>query len=373
MPQGLKARNLRLVRARMTRFQIAGCACRLLRRTLCCTLAGLAVLTGWGGFAGAAAATSAVVLMYQRFGDRNVPSAAIRIDQFEAHLKVIAERGLNVMALPEILAALKARRSLPDRTVALTVDGAFLSFYTEAWPRLRQAELPVTLFVSTDAIDEGREHYMSWEQIREVVRGGATIGNQTASHSQMPTLGRERNDRDIKRASRRFEEELGARPELFAYPYGAMSLTVREVVLENGFAAALGHHSGVIHPGSRFHFLPRFPMNEVHGDAERFRLAADALPLEVTDITPADSLLGPAGNPPNVGFTVAGRALAYIDLLTCYASGQGKVRLERIGPARVELRFNRAFPPGRPRLNCTMPARQGRWRWFGTQFLVPRP
>ena len=340
---------------------------------VCGALAALPVAVGSGAVSGtAAAASSAVVLMYQRFGEQEIPSDAIRLDQFDAHLGVIAERGLNVMALPEILAALKTGRSLPERTVALTIDGAYLSFYDEAWPRLREAELPFTLFVSTDAIDEGRDPYMSWDQIREVVRGGATIGNQTASHRSMPTLGRESNDRDIQKAARRLEEELGMKPELFAYPYGAMSLAVREVVLENGYAAAFGHHSGVLHPGSRFHFLPRFPMNQMHGGAERFRLAADALPLEVSEITPPDSLLGPGRNPPNVGFTVTGKALAYIDLLTCYASGQGRVRLERIGSARVELRFARAFPAGRPRLNCTMPARQGRWRWFGTQFLVPR-
>lgn len=353
----------------MTPFRIAGRAHGPLRRTVSGALAALSVLFA----SGAATGSSAVVLMYQRFGDGEAPSTAIRIDQFEAHLRVIGERGLNVMALPEILAALKSGRTLPERTVALTVDGASLSFYTEAWPRLRQAELPFTLFVSTDAIDESRSSHMSWDQLREVVGGGATVGNQTAAHEYMPPLGREDNDREIDKATRRLEEELGVRPELFAYPYGAMSLAVREAVLNNGFAAAFGHHSGVLHSGSRFHFLPRFPMNEVHGGAERFRLAADALPLAVSDITPADAYLEPHDNPPNVGFTVTGRALAYIDLLTCYISGQGKVRLERIGPSRVELRFNRAFPPGRSRLNCTMPARQGRWRWFGTQFLVPRP
>ena len=357
----------------MRRFPTAAWASGRLRPIVSGALAVLPVLIAAGAVSGsAAAASSAVVLMYQRFGEREIPSAAIRLDQFDAHLKVIAERGLNVMPLPAIVAALKTGRTLPERTVALTIDGAFRSFYVEAWPRLRRAELPFTLFVSTDPIDEGRDPYMSWDQIREVVGGGATIGNQTASHRSMPTLGREINHRDIKNASRRLEEELGAKPELFAYPYGAMSLAVREVVLENGFAAAFGHHSGVLHPGSRFHFLPRFPMNEVHGGAKRFRLAADALPLEVSEITPLDSYLGPGRNPPNVGFTVTGKALAYIDLLNCYASGQGKVRLERIGSARVELRFSRAFPPGRPRLNCTMPAKQGRWRWFGTQFLVPR-
>ncbi len=355
----------------MTRFRLVGHAYRYRRRILSGALAALSVFVGSGAATGTAAA--AVVLMYQRFGEREAPSTAIRIDQFEAHLKVVAERGLNVMALPDILAALKAGRGLPERTVALTIEGAFLSVYTEAWPRLREAELPFTLFVSTDAIDEGRRSHMSWDQLREIVRGGATIGNQTATYRQMPPRGRESNDRDIKEATRRLREELGVTPELFAYPYGAMSLAVRDVVLENGFSAAFGHHSGVLHSGSRFHFLPRFPMNQVHGGAERFRLAADALPLQVSDLTPADPYLAPDRNPPNVGFTVTGEALAYIDLLACYTSGQGKVRMERIGPARVELRFKRAFPPGRPRLNCTLPAKQGRWRWFGTQFLVRNP
>ena len=320
-----------------------------------------------------AAASSAVVLMYQRLGEKRAPSTNIRLDQFDAHLKAIAERELNVMAIPEILTALGTGRDLPDLTIGLTFDGGFLSFYTEAWPRLREAGLPFTLFIATDAIDEGREGHMTWDQIREVARSGGTVGSQTASHRQMPFLARDANDRDIAKALRRFYEELGRRPRIFAYPYGAMSRAARDAVRNAGFEAAFGQHSGVLHPGARFHFLPRFPMNEVHGGAERFRLAAGALPLEVADVTPAEIYLEPGRNPPIMGFTVTGKALPYIDLLTCYTSGQGKVRTERIGPARIELRFDRAFPPGRPRLNCTMPARQGRWRWYGTQFLVPRP
>ena len=316
--------------------------------------------------------SSAVVLMYQRLGEQRAPSTNIRLDQFDAHLKVIAERGLNVLPVPEILTALEKGRDLPDRTIGLTFDGGFLSFYTDAWPRLREAGLPFALFIATNAVDEGRDGYMAWDQIREIARGGATIGSQTATGRQMPLLGRDDNDGDIGKALRRLEEELGQRPQIFAYPYGAMSLAAREAVAKAGYHAAFGQHSGVVHPGSPIHFLPRFPMNEVHGGPERFRLAAGALPLEVLDVTPTDVYLGPGRNPPFMGFTVTGKALPYIDLLTCYTSGQGKVRIERIGAARVELRFDRAFRPGRPRLNCTMPAKQGRWRWYGTQFLVPR-
>ena len=140
----------------------------------------------------AATGSSAVVLMYHRFGEQRAPSTNIRLDQFDAHLNVIAERGLNVLPVWEILAALGKGRDLPDRTIGLTFDGGFLSFYTDAWPRLREAGLPFTLFIATDAVDDGRDGYMTWDQIREVARAGATVGSQTATGRQMPVLERAR-------------------------------------------------------------------------------------------------------------------------------------------------------------------------------------
>lgn len=336
----------------------------------------LAGLIGCGipvGAPPASAADSAVMLMYHRFGEDTAPATNIRLDQFEAHLTEIAERGYTVLPIPEILASLRNGRSLPDRTIGLSIDDAFLSVYTEAWPRLREAGLPFTLFVATDSIDDRTPGYMDWEQVRELARNGVTIGSQTASHLHMALTSRRRNARDIVKANRRFERELGRKPRLFAYPFGEMSLEARDVIIENGFTAAFGQHSGVLHPGSRFHFLPRFAMNEIYGDIGRFRLAATALPLAVKDVTPLDPLLTTQTNPPSFGFTVTGDALRRIDTLACYASGQGKARIARLGTARIEVRLEKALSPGRARINCTMPASEGRWRWYGTQFYVPRP
>ena len=44
-------------------------------------------------------------------------------------------------------------------------------------------------------------------------------------------------------------------------------------------------------------------------------------------------------------------------------------RAERLGP-RIEVRVETPFPPGRTRINCTMPGAGGRWHWFGRQFYV---
>ncbi|MDE0334956.1 MAG: polysaccharide deacetylase family protein, partial [Defluviicoccus sp.] len=226
---------------------------------------------------------------------------------------------------------------------------------------------------ATGAIDRGYRNYMSWDRIRELAAAGVTIGSQTETHPHMPVLTPEANAGELARSNARFERELGMRPTLFAYPYGESSSAVRSVVERAGFLAAFGQHSGVLYHGADRFFLPRFAMNETYGDASRFRLAANALPIEAKDIVPVDPLLSPATNPPAFAFTVTGAALRGLASIACYASGQGRAGLVRHGEDRVGVKVEKAFPPGRARINCTMPAGNGRWRWFGMQFYVPRP
>src|SRR3546814_2069220 len=88
------------------------------------------------------------------------------MDQFQAHLEEIRSGGHGVLPLPEILERMRNAVDIPDRTVAITVDDAYASVYARAWPLLREAGLPFTLFVSTDSVDRGSPGYMTWDQIR---------------------------------------------------------------------------------------------------------------------------------------------------------------------------------------------------------------
>lgn len=318
-----------------------------------------------------AGAASAVVVMYHRFGETDYPTTNIRLDQVDAHLTELTSGKYHVMSLPEIVATLEAGRKLPDRTVGISIDDAYLSVYEQAWPRLRKAGLPFTLFVATDSIDRGLGGYMTWDQLREMKAGGVTIGSQTATHLHMAAASAADNRADLEKSNRRFVEELGERPKLFAYPYGEASLAVETLVKDEGFEAAFGQHSGVIHPSLGFFYLPRFAMNETFGDIGRFRLAVNALPLPVTDVTPRDHLVGQP-NPPAMGFTLLDDKLSGLDRLACFSSHEGRARVERLGDIRVEVRVNKPFPRGRTRINCTAPAGDGRWRWFGRQFYVRR-
>ena len=312
------------------------------------------------------AADHATILMYHRFGEENYPSTNVTLEQFEEHLEVLASGPYTVLPLEDIVLNLQSGTPLPDRTVAITIDDAYLSVYEEAFPRLKALGFPATLFVATRPVDRGLRAYMSWDQIREWQAAGYGIGSQTQTHPHMHQQSMAENEKELRVSNERFLAELGMRPTLFAYPYGEYNLDVIDLVKEAGFEAAFGQNSGVAHGYDGFFELPRFAMNEQYGNRERLELAINGLPLKVTQLVPEDVVL--AENPPLYGFTLA----ADMDKerqLRCFNSKYGKLDVAIIG-RRAEIRMPGPLVGKRSRVNCTMPGPDGRWRWFGRQFLT---
>ena len=313
------------------------------------------------------AADHAAVLMYHRFGEDEYPSTNIRLDQFDAHLEKLANGNYTVLSLDKIIRHLQDGTELPDRTVAITIDDAYLSVFTKAWPRLKAKGFPFTVFVATDPVDNGHPNYMSWDQLRQLQASGIGIGSQTKTHPHMHRISPAEIDAELSSSNKRFLNELGLRPTLFAYPYGEYNLAAIERVKAAGFTAAFGQNSGIAHGFDGFFELPRFAFNEQYGAMDRLTLAIDGLPLKVNQILPADVVINT--NPPALGFTLV-QEIADNRQLRCFNSTYGKLSLDRIGP-RAEVRFPGPLPSGRARINCTMPGPDGRWRWFGKQLLVP--
>ncbi len=314
---------------------------------------------------------SAVVLLYHRFGEDSLPSTNIRLEQFDAQVAELSGGDYNVAALSEVVQSLKANRTLPKQTVVITVDDAYKSVFTEGWPRMKAAGLPMTLFVSTDAVDSGNPNYMSWDDIRQLKAEGVEIGHHTASHLHMIHEGERTSVDDIEKASNRFLEELGEVPALFAYPYGEFDITLRDRMQALGFNAAFAQFSGPAAQWSDPYALPRFPVNERYGDMERFRLIARTRALPIEDVVPLNPVVTDDENPPIFGFTVD-RTIRGLSAMACYPSHLGRAaELTRLSESRMEVRFDLPFPKGRNRINCTMPAGDGRWFWLGRFFYVP--
>lgn len=61
---------------------------------------------------------------------------------------------------------------------------------------------------------------LSWEEVREMSRGGIRFGSHTVSHPILSRVGRERARREIEESKSMIEEQVGIPVDGFAYPNG---------------------------------------------------------------------------------------------------------------------------------------------------------
>ena len=274
----------------------------------------------------AAAASQANVFIYHRFNDTRYPSTNISIEEFRAHLQVLDAEKYHVLPLGSVVETLRENRPLPERCAVVTIDDAYKSFMTEAWPVLKEFGYPATLFVNTDQV--GGTDFLDWVDLRQLREEGVELGNHSASHLYMldrfagetDEAWRQRITQDIKKAQLAFSEQLGYVPNLFAYPYGEFSNALARLVEELGFQAAFGQQSGVITAGQDMFKLPRFPMGGgTEGSLSDFRqkLHMGYLPVEMDE---GQDTVVKGENPPSFKFFLNFSGIT-INTLRCYASG----------------------------------------------------
>jgi len=312
---------------------------------------------------------SAVIFVYQRIGEDSVPQSNISVEQFEEHLRELEKGGYVVWPLERVVDTLKSGEELPQKTVALTFQGAWQSTLANAVPRLVQAKMPFTIFFASDMAEGDNPGHANWNELRKLEKNKlADLGIMPSGYVHMVNLNREQNAALINKAVGRYREEFKKEPIFFSYPYGEYSKEIHEQVAAYQFKAAFGQQSGVAHAKSDFAALPRFTMTDPYADLDRFLLTANALPLPVTDVIPADNIV--IENPPMIGFTLSSEIKNTSDL-SCFVSGIGKTNVSVLEGNRVEIRLEGTLQDRRSRVNCTVPdstiipGEPRNWRWFG--------
>ena len=294
--------------------------------------------------------------MYHRFGEVKYPSTNIKVDQLESHLNYLKDQNFEFIYAKDLLFPDK----LLKKTISITIDDAYLSFYEVGLPVFEKYKIPVTLFLNTENI--GGNNYMSWEQLKEVLNRGVDIQNHTHSHSSLPKLDKIEIINEIEKSQDLIYENLGITPHLFAYPFGESSALVQEIVAQY-FDAAFGQHSGAFSDDQRY-YIPRFPLNENYGSIERIRDASSALPFKNINLEPNDPYL----NPKSKRFVLDAPLGA--QGINCYISDfQGSIdKRITILKNKLLIELNRLPASGRLRFNCTK-VDDGIF-WFGYQYLI---
>ena len=196
-----------------------------------------------------------IVLMYHRFEENKYPSTNIKIADFIKHIDLIKKNKFNFVDANNFendLIHLKNKKK-----ILLTIDDAFKSFYTRAWPVLKKNKIPFLLFVNTR--DVGNKGYMSWAQIKEISKEKFVhIGNHSYSHDYLIDKTSDEIKDDINLAMTELLENLEYNSPFFSYPFGEYSNNFKNIIKSFGFKYAFGQHSGVVDETKDFYELPRF-------------------------------------------------------------------------------------------------------------------
>ena len=255
-----------------------------------------------------------------------------------------------------------------QKKILVTIDDAFESFYKNAWPFLKKNKIPFILFVSTEPIE--KNGYMTWEQIIEIEKESFTvIGHHSHSHDYLIDKSNSEFILDIEKANKLFLNNIGYVPTIFSYPFGEYSEFIRNYISKN-FKYAFGQHSGVIDLNKEKFQLPRFPINENYGKLERFKSIINTFPLEYKKLLPVEKKLKKQNNPPNFQVEFF-KEQKNIQNITCFSNEGGVWEKSniKINENILTIKFREPFKPRRGRINCSLND-NGKWRWFGTQFVI---
>ena len=304
--------------------------------------------------------------MYHRFDENKYPSTNIKMEVFVKQIEMIKNANYEFYDIQEFIDNFNQPKN--KKKILITIDDAFSSFYEIAWPFLKENRIPFILFVSTEPV--GNKGYMTWDQIREIEQESyGYIGHHSHTHDYLIEKSEEDFIKDIEMASKIFLKELGYVPNLFSYPFGEYSKFMKDYISEN-FSFAFGQHSGVIDLNKDKYELPRFPINENYGELDRFKSIINFFPLEFKNLIPEEKKLSNKNNPPEfeVEFFENQKNLNNINCYSNEGNTWAKSNTNFLNN-KLTIKFRDTFAPRRGRVNCSL-SDNGKWRWFGVQFVV---
>ena len=173
-----------------------------------------------------------VILAYHSL-DRSGSVISVAPERFERQMEFLAGSGIPVMPLGRIRETAGA--------VALTFDDGFENFTAFALPVLERLHLPASVFVVTghcggwndwpsQSAGIPRLRLMGWSDVRRLPESGISVGGHTCSHPNLAAIPMEDAGREVRDSRRELEHRLGRAVNEFAYPYGASTAAVRQLV-----------------------------------------------------------------------------------------------------------------------------------------------
>ena len=129
-----------------------------------------------------------------------------------------------------------------ELNISLTFDDGYTDNLLYAAPILVENEIPFTVFITTDYI-ENEKNCMSKHQLIELSElSGVTIGSHTKSHPHLTKLNRNDLEMELLYSKSFIEDLIGIKVCSIAYPYGDVNQRVATEVERLGYQYGFCSH-----------------------------------------------------------------------------------------------------------------------------------
>lgn len=197
--------------------------------------------------------------------------------EFQQQIDALVEEGAVFLNEEQLLKA-KAEGAFPKKCVWISFDDIDRSVYENAFPILKEANVPFTMFVIAGQVgseDFSNLEMATWDELREMKESGlADFGSHTFDMHRfegetpiflLPDQGDEFKE-DLEKSVEKIESELDITVKSIAYPYGDTNEQVTRVVKEQGLEAGYLLAPQVIQPADYNYWINRIIVNQTTFD-----------------------------------------------------------------------------------------------------------
>ncbi|GAA4867536.1 hypothetical protein GCM10023310_54100 [Paenibacillus vulneris] len=210
------------------------------------------------------------VIAYHHIDDQTVGDVTIKTELLREQLTDLLQRGYHFISLTQFKEYL-AGGPVPPNAVLVTFDDGYQSFYTRAYPILKELNIPAVNFVITKDLEQPLRSLipsLSKDEIRHMTREMAGIDVQCHTdslHDRAPNGGalfttKLTNAQGVVETEQQFEQrimddtqlcrkklgELYNRPiDSFAYPFGIYDTRSADLLNRSGIHYAYTTVSGI--------------------------------------------------------------------------------------------------------------------------------
>jgi biofilm PGA synthesis lipoprotein PgaB len=194
------------------------------------------------------------------------------------HFDYLKENGYRAISMEEYIRYNRGEISLPEKSVLLTFDDAYVSFYEQVFPLLQEYRYPALLAmvgIWQEVPPADPDRILTWQQARELEESGLveiashsynlhymTTANRFGDVSQAATTLEYANGRfedravyerrvraDLQRSQQVFADNLGHPVRVMVWPYGEYNSTLLAAARDTGHVATFGLTGGFNPPG----------------------------------------------------------------------------------------------------------------------------